>query len=243
METIRIIRKKSKAPYVWGILLTLIILGVVAWLLMDRNIIDRGGFTLGRDNAENDTHINDNYRDRRDLRDFRDYRDGRDGGAHQESFERDQVNAYVSFVNRQIVPADEINNQLIEQALTRLERALEEVSENTIAHDNLNRERSVDTADVADSRAQLRNNADHSAMQSLINTGTQLVEIQQQEYPSLDGLGTSVEASLRDIDADAQANSNGLKEFFILSSSLIQEMDSERNNDQLTTNRRNHENY
>jgi hypothetical protein len=229
METIRIVKRKKGSSYIWGILLALIIIGAIVWLLVDQNVLDREGFSANRDTTEYGDYRSEDYRNE-GYRDF----DNR-----WRDFESDQVHAYVSFVNSEVVPADSIDSQMTREGVNHLKMALNEVAEN---QDAGNRERiDRDSITISDSREQPGNEVNQdSAKKSLINAGSELVDIQRSEYPSLAQMGEAVKESLNDLQNSEKTEE--LKNFFILSSNLIQEMHSERTNDQLTTKRRSYEN-
>ena len=232
METIRIIkRKRNKGTgYIWGILLALIILGAIAWILMDQNILDRDQFSINRESVENEEN------NRYDEKSF-------------EDLERNRIKAYVSFVNREVIPADSIESQTTQKALTHFQMALNEVENGTITN-NQNDNKSNDTITGSDSIGQEEplvgsdsiekpgnEESKAYAKKSLFEDGIKLVHIQENEYPSLSKMGMVLKKSIINLEKSENENSEYLKDFFISSSSLLQEMDSERTNNKLTYNK------
>jgi hypothetical protein len=243
METIRIIKRRKSSSFIWGILLALIVLGAIVWFVVDQNVLDREGFSLNRDNIESNEYRSGEYRsDEYRTDEYRNFNAPRGNLDRNRSFdntrenmESDQVQAYVSFVNRQVIPAASIDNQITEQAHSHLKRALDEVAEKPI----VDHREGIDNDRFAD--AQRDNQEKPSSQESLIETGNELVDIQKNDYPSLSRMGEAVKESLSKLKNSENQKSEDLKNFFILSSSLIQEMDSERTNGQITANRRTYE--
>lgn len=212
METIRIVKRKKAASYIWGILLALIILGALAWLVFDQRVHERVAFSSDRDTTETE--------DNRSFRSFG-YEEGEDFSEN--------VKAFISYVNRQILPADTIDDQMTQQAVGHLKSALDEVS------DNQGIMKSGDAIVRSDTLQRQT-----SANDDLIETGTALVNIQENEYPALSEIGERVKETLDDLENAETSKPEDLKNFFVLSSSLIQEIEGERT-DQLTTDRRAYE--
>jgi hypothetical protein len=228
MEKIRIVKRKSGTGYIWGILAALLIIGAIAWFVVDQDLIDQANLSADRNRIENDEYRTRDYYGHEQNRD----REYRNFDQYQRGVETDHVQAYVSFVNRRIIPADRIDDQMTQNAVEHFEKALNEVSESTTDHRRENFDVDRDTVDTLGSADQRRNDQNRNAdKQSLIEAGNKLVEIQQSEYPSLSEMGEAVKKSLNKIENKSTDASEDLKAFFVASSSLFQEIENERAND------------
>ena len=115
METIRIIKRRRNrgAGYFFGFLLTVIIIGAIIWFLTDQNFSHRNGALFSRDTIENqdynryDTTVNDNE-------------------PYQNPYDAN-IKRYVSFVNREVIPSDSIENQTKQTGASLLQVAITDV--------------------------------------------------------------------------------------------------------------------
>ena len=239
METIRIVRKKRNkgSGFLWGFLLAVVIAGLAAWLLLDQNILDRDHLSVNRDTIENENY--DEYSN---------------SDQPHDSLESSEIKAYVSYVNREVIPADSIEKQTTKKAAALLQAAVEEVNEGTdpnyrgSAGNGSRSLTSPDSGELSASNPMERSDSGFMGSpgkglnqqydrETLIETGNTLADIQEREYPSLSKMGELLKKSVNDLESSKKGKSEDLKVFFIASSSLLQEMDSQRTMNRLSYNR------
>jgi len=227
METIRIVKQKRGFSKILWILVVLIIFGVIAWLTVDRNDQFNDAFFSEKDTLENNEYSID----------------------EPTLAENQQVNlpAYLSFINRQVIPADSVSKEIKQKAAYHLRLALAEVDAMSA---NTRGEYPVDENDsVADKKATVEYNQDTSKSSvnnkytnnsSFLEAGIQLIYLQKNEYPVLSKIGEKIQESI--ISLEKSENQEELKKFFVLSSSLLQEINTEEFKNQYVE-RGNYENY
>ena len=145
MERIRIIKRNRNkgSGIIWGILIVVILLGATAWLLMDRDIIDREQISLSRNTDEDES--SDRYNDSDETETFE---HERSPDENQENSGNEVIKSYVSFVNREVIPADSIEFQMKLEAVALLQKALNEIEEGSdFTHRN-----NYGTGDLSDSK-------------------------------------------------------------------------------------------
>jgi hypothetical protein len=254
MENIRIVkRKKNKGSgIIWGILIAAIILGAVAWLLIDQDVIEREQFSLQKEPDENESYgefsespektIDDEFTESSERENYDEFRES---DQLQENSDRNVVKSYVSFVNREVITVDIIENQTKIKAVSLFQKAVNEVEKDSGFDQYENADNSDSSITLSDSNKASGSNSRKQAApdsieqltqenqqnnnKSLITAGYKLMDIQEREYPSLSKMGEVLNSSIIELEKTEQENSENLKEFFIASSSLLQEIDSERN--------------
>lgn len=249
MERIRIIKKKKNkgSGYIWGILIAIILLGAAGWILIDQDIIDGERLSLQRDTDKTEGYGQYNDSDKTENFDeFRDSEGFRDSEELQENSGSDDIKSYVKYVNREVVPAENIENQMKQKAVSLLQKAVNNVGGDSEFNQGNDADTSNNPAVSSDSNKvdgliptersgpdsnQEQNNEDNrqNTDKSLIEAGNKLVDIQEREYPSLSKMGEVLDNSLNTLENNTEQETNDLKEFFIASSSLLQEIASERN--------------
>ena len=206
MERIRIVKRKRRSHFLPGMFIALIILSAIIWLAIDNKYISFDGVSANKDSANQ----YNNYTE-----------------------QQTKVDRYISFVNMQVVPADSIDQGITQNGLIHLTYALNEIVEK-VSEDEQNLTFQNHSTDSISSASE---NPEDSDIKALTETGIVLIDIQKNNFPDLSNESEKVKISIDRVNNKNKEDlSKSLKNFFIASSQLLEEMNDHKMNDQLTFN-------
>lgn len=204
MERIRIVKRKRKSPYIVGILVTLIFVGVAVWFLWD---------SVG---------------DRSIIQEFKNEQKGmvHDTTFHEQS--NNDMTRYVSFIEKRVSLQDTLDKETTTTAVNYFDKAVNEIGEKSTIQDSLLLEDSTGSElVVADSIISPEQEGIMLAnLDALNKSGNKLLAMQKQEFPQLEESAVQVKQSLEGLNyiESPKDESEKLKKFFIASSQLVKEI-------------------